>query len=152
MKKVIGVMLLVAVLLTLSVSPVFAAKGDNPANDNPNNLYLYEKDANWNIVWDGASGKMSTNKAGDVTFNGKRLEPGLEYSLIVYTDPWPGTPITIIGTATANEDGKVQIKGALGAVTDVKIWLVLDADVTSGGMIAWNPGEYLFEHNLFTSK
>lgn len=151
MRKLIGVTLLVVLLLTLGVSPVFAAKGDNPANDNPNNLYLYEKNpVTWDIVWGGAWGKMSWNAAGDVTFNGHGLESGVSYSLIVYNDPWPGAPITIIGTATANRGGNVNIAGALGAGNYAKIWLVLTSDVTPSGMIGWHPGEYLFEHNAIS--
>ena len=43
-----------AVVLGSIAIPALAAPGgkDSPANDNPNNLYLYQKDASWNIVWD----------------------------------------------------------------------------------------------------
>ncbi|HEY94522.1 MAG TPA: hypothetical protein G4O15_06240 [Dehalococcoidia bacterium] len=150
MKKITISLLLALTVIAITAVPVSAAKGDNPANDKPNNLYLYEKDSNWDIVWDGAWGKLTTNKAGNVKFNGKRIEPGCEYALIVYTDPWPGDPITIIGTDVANKGGNVNIKGELGPVTGVKIWLVPADDVTETGMTAWNPAEYLFEHNLFT--
>lgn len=151
MKKVILFTTVVALLVSLVVVPIaMAKKGDTPANDNPNNLYLYEKGADWNIVWDGASGKMSWNTAGDVTFNGHGLEPGVSYSLIVYTDPWPGTPITIIGAAAANRGGNVNIAGSLGAGDYAKIWLVLTSDLGVDKMTGWNPGEYLFEHNPIT--
>ena len=150
MKKIILCVVMALVLVSLIAVPAFAAKGDNPANDNPNNLYLYEKDANWDIVWDGASGKMSWNQKGAVTFNGHKLESGVSYSLIVYTDPWPGDPITIIGTATANKGGNVNIKGSLDAGDYPQIWLVLADDVTESGMTGWNPSEYLFEHNAIT--
>ena len=152
MKKLLVLTIAVVLLAGLVGAPVLAAKGDNPANDKAGKLYLYEKDANWDIVWDGASGKMSWNQKGAVTFNGHKLESGVSYSLIVYTDPWPGDPITIIGTATANKGGNVNIKGSLDAGDYPQIWLVLADDVTESGMTGWNPGEYLFEHNLFTSK
>ena len=75
---------------------------DNPANDNPNNLYLYEKDSNWGIVWGGAWGKLNFRLSGtgaETTlrgvFNGHGLVPGEDYTLVEY-DGWPN--VTIIGS------------------------------------------------------
>jgi len=127
-------------------------------------LYLYEKDPDtWEIVEDGAWGKMKYNLAGstfDFVFNGHGLEPGYEYTLIYYLDPWPGNGLICLGDGTANGDGNVHIMdsvdtGDLPASGDeddgAKIWLVLSNDVDCGvKMIGWNPTEYLFEHNLIT--
>ncbi len=154
MKRVIGIVLLVAVLLTLGVSPVFAAKGDNPANDNPNNLYLYQKDANWDIVWGGAWGKYNYSLSGTTIkgpFNGHGLVPGTGYTLVEYNG-WPG--VTVIGSGVADVDGNVHIAGTAnlgpgGETTGkYKIWLVLSSDVSGGSLISWNQSAYLFEHNL----
>jgi len=153
-KKLVAVVLAVVVVLTLGVMPVFAAKGDNPANDNPNNLYLYEKDANWDIVWDGAWGKMSYELSGETirfVFNGHGLEANTEYTLISYTDPWPGSPVCL-ASGTSNRGGNIHLAGSadLGKSEGIKIWLVLSSDVDCDipAMTGWHPSEYLFEHNL----
>jgi len=134
---------------------------------NSNNAFveLWEKDSTnpeWPVVIDGAWGKLKYSLTGD-TFefhlNGHGLEPGFEYALIYYPDPWPGTGLIVFGTDTADEEGNVHIKGSVELValpieTDendgTKIWLVLLSDVGEGetGMIAWAPAEYLFEYDL----
>ena len=154
--------LVVAVLCSLVVTPVFAAKGDTPANDNPNNLYLYEKDANWGIVEDGAWGiyDYSLSRGGKATrvsgiFYGYGLEDGTSYSLIYYPEvapnPWVEGEyeVAVIGNGVA-EDGKVEITGSatigfpdeqpeigdyVGQTGD-KIWLVLSDDLEDGVMTA----------------
>jgi hypothetical protein len=153
-RKLVILVVVGVLLLTLGVSPVFAAKGDNPANDNPNNLYLYEKDANWDIVWDGTWGKMSFKLADsniNFVFNGHGLEKNTEYTLISYNDPWPGSPVCL-ASGTSNRGGNINLKGSadLGKSSDIKIWLVLSSDVDcdTPAMTGWNPTEYLFEHNL----
>ena len=148
MKKLVFVALAVVLVLTLGTSAVLAkGQSDTPANDNPNNLYLYEKDADWNIVWDGAWGKMTWNTAGDVKFNGHGLVAGTDYTLVIYNG-WPS--VTVIGSGIANKGGNVNIKGAVSGLEDAKIWLVLSDDLTDDAFNAWNPSEYLFEHNLVT--
>jgi len=128
-------------------------------------LYLFEKDpSTWEIVEDGAWGKMKYNLAGsefEFVFNGHGLEPGYEYTLVYYPDPWPGNGLICLGDDTANDDGNVHIMGSvdtgdLPASDDendgAKIWLVLSSDVDCENqyMIGWHPTEYLFEHNLIT--
>ena len=153
MKKVILFMTVVALLVSLVAIPIaMAKKGDTPANDKPNTLYLYEKDANWDIVWDGAWGKMSfklEDTTIDCVFNGHGLEKNTDYTLISYNDPWPGSPVSI-ASGTSNGGGNINLAGSadLGKDTDIKIWLVLTSDLGVGGMTGWNPSEYLFEHNL----
>lgn len=135
------------------------AQGNVPngpsGNSSVGHLYLFEKDPEtWMIVEGGAWGKMRyrvRNGEFDYVFNGHELEPGCEYTLIRYIDPWPSVGVECYGCAMADEDGNVHISGAApwGDYTNVKIWLVLSADVDCGNqMIGWNPVEYLFEYNL----
>jgi len=146
------ILISIIILAILAVPTVALAKSDNAANDNPSTgLWLYEKDAEWNIVDDGAWGHMQfTGKDGTkFVFNGKGLDAWVEYSLIIYSDPWPGSPVCL-GSAVANQGGNVQIKGDATLIcSGDKIWLVPSSDVDCGvGMTAWNPGNYLFEHTL----
>jgi len=154
MKKLMAIALAIVMVLSLGTSAVLAAKGDTPANDNPNNLYLYEKDAGWNIVWDGAWGKMNfklVDSTIDFVFNGHRLEKNTKYTLISYTDPWPGSPVCL-ASGTSNGGGNINLAGSvdLGKSEEIKIWLVLSSDVDcdTPAMTGWNPSDYLFEHNL----
>ncbi len=160
------ILALVAVtLLAIIVVPVIG-KGPNgqAGKSNTAHLYLYEKDpSNWQIVEDGAWGKMKYNLSGsmfDFVFNGHQLTPGQSYTLIYYPDPWPGQGLICLGTKLANEDGNVNIKAAVDTgdlpadfdenTTGAKIWLVLTDDVNCGEakMTGWNPTAYLFENNL----
>ncbi len=174
MKRFLVVATVLAVLagLALGATAALAAKGDNPANDNPNNLYLYQKGASWDIVWDGAWGKLNFSLSGDPTnvtgvFNGHGLVAGTDYSLIYYPEvaPWPA-PVVVIGKGTADVYGNVHITGTatiglpddqptvgdyIGQTGD-KIWLVLSSDINDISKLAgWNPSEYLFEHNLINT-
>ena len=132
-------------------------------------LCLYEKTPGplttpptpWEIVEDGAWGKMKYNLSGstfDFVFNGHGLEAGGDYTLIYYPDPWPGNGLICLGEGTANPEGDVHIAssvdtGDLPIDTDendgAKIWLVLSDDVDCGNkMIGWSPTEYLFEGDV----
>jgi len=82
-----------AIMLGSMAIPALAAPGgkDSPANDNPQNLYLYQKNTNWNIVWDGAWGKYNFKLSGEEisgVFNGHGLVPGTDYTLVEYNG-WP---------------------------------------------------------------
>ena len=152
MKKVILFTTVVALLVSLVAVPIAMAKKDTPANDNPKTLYLYEKDAEYNIVWGGAWGNMRyklDDTTIDCVFNGHGLEKNTDYTLISYTDPWPGSPVSI-ASGTSNGGGNINLKGSadLEKETGIKIWLVLTSDLGVDGMTGWNPSEYLFEHNL----
>jgi hypothetical protein len=171
---------LVAVFLMTSFASAKNPKGHSgPAGkSNVAHLYLYEKsDINWQILPNGAWGKMKYRMSGpffNFVFNGKKLTPGEEYTLIYYPDPWPGNGLICLGTGVANGGGNVHIKEATFIDTDLpaegdlnnpiteghaeclanstcidgaKIWLVLSSDVDCTGrtMIGWNPAEYLFE-------
>jgi hypothetical protein len=126
------------------------------------NFDLPVEEGGWAIDTEGAWGKLKyglTGSSFNFHFNGHGLEPGLSYSLVYYPDPWPGTGLIVFGTAIANEDGNILIKGsaeidALPAEGDAnegaKIWLVLSTDVGEGQMADWTPAEYLFEYDLVT--
>ena len=156
MKRIAILVLAVAIML-LTAIPVVAAPSDkeSPANDNPNNLYLYEKDLDpdWNVVWDGAWGKYNYKLRGEVIsgpFNGHGLVAGEDYTLVEY-EGWPN--VTVIGSCTADEDGNVHIAGSADLGSDggeggYKIWLVLSDDLDGDSFTAWNPSSYLFEHNV----
>ena len=181
-KKLLTSVVCCLVVLFLMASFVSAKNPKGPSGpagkSNVGRLYLYEKsEADWSIVEDGAWGKMKYRLSGTAfrfVFNGKKLIPGEEYTLIYYPDPWPGTGLICLGTGTANEGGNVHIKEAAPIVTDLptaedlnnpenpshdtcdtdstcidgaKIWLVLSSDVDCEDqeMIGWNPAEYLFE-------
>jgi hypothetical protein len=176
-KKLILIAIGLAVLLsTLLGSTVMAAPAgkDIPANENPNNLYLYPKvyaDApEWTTLWEAeAWGKYNFKLDGQIisgVFNGHGLTPGEDYTLLSYNDPWASSPqFVIIGNGTVNDDGNIHIniKEPVDLGEDVaspiydwsgpgdgyKIWLVLteDIDPDTSAFIAWNPDSYLFENN-----
>ena len=167
---------LVCFMLVATTAVVMAGK-DQPGKtgqagkSNIAHLSLVEKDpTSWEIVEDGAWGKMTYTFSGpsfDFVFNGHSLEPGSEYTLIYYPDPWPGTGLICLGSGVVDEEGNVHIAasvdtGDLPFETDAnypdgaKIWLVLSGDVYCNDdndetkMIGWNPTEYLFEYDLIT--
>ena len=166
MKKALT--LLVCLLLVATTAVVMAGKTAPAGKSNIGQLYLFEKDpTTWEIVEDGAWGKMQYNLEGstfDFVFNGHGLEPSSEYTLIYYPDPWPGTGLLCLGSGTANNGGNVHIAasvdtGDLPFETEdnypdgAKIWLVLSADVDCENQVfnnVWNPTEYLFEYDLIT--
>lgn len=164
MKKTVLSIVLALTLISLLAAPVLAAgKTGQSGKSNIGHLYLYEKDAAWEIVEDGAWGKMKYNLSGssfDFVFNGHELEAGYDYSLIYYADPWPGTGGTLLANGITNDEGDLHLASSLTDFgnlpieddenTGAKIWLVLSADydATNGEMIGWTPAEYLFEYDL----
>ena len=163
MKKALA--LLVCLMLVATTAVVMAGKNGPAGKSNIAHLYLYEKNnTDWTIVEDGAWGKMKYNLAGpefDFVFNGHGLEPGCNYTLMYYPDPWPGTGLICLGEGTANDEGDVHIMGSVDTgdlpIADdqnagAKIWLVLstDVDCENAVMIGWHGTEYLFEYNLIT--
>ena len=173
-KKVVTLMLIIALVGLASAGMAIGknlTKGkipNGPAGRSPiAHLYLYEKDPEtWEIVEDGAWGKMKYNQYGpdfNFVFNGHQLEAGYDYTLIYYPDPWPGEGLVCIGEGTADIDGNVHIQGSVDtgdmpSMDDenfgagAKIWLVLSSDVDciAANMIGWNPIEYLFEYDLIS--
>ena len=156
--------LILVATIFLAIASLFAAQGvvaapggkDNPANDNLQSLYLYEKEnftTTWDIVWDGAWGKYNYKLSGTSIsgpFNGHGLVSGTGYTLVEYNG-WPS--VTVIGSGVADALGDVSITGTAdvgpgGETTGAyKIWLVLSSNVSGGDLTAWNPSAWLFEHN-----
>ena len=166
MKKLIGLIVFIA-LVSFLTGPVFAKGKNGPAGkSNKGHLYLYEKDSTtWEIVEGGAWGKMHYNLSGptfEFVFNGHMLPIGVEYTLIYYPDPWPGTGLICLGDGTVNDEGNIHIKedvdtGNLPIEDDenenAKIWLVQSVDVDCDGdteMIGWAPSAYLFEYDTIS--
>ena len=170
MKKLLMIAIVVAVLASLIATPVLAkGKDGQSGKSNVGHLYLYEKDSNWDIVPDGAWGKMKYNLSGptfDFVFNGHGLEAGSDYTLIYYPDkegnPWPRTGIRCLASGTANEYGDIHLANSVELNSDLpmaddintsaKIWLVESSAVncSTNTMSGWNPTEYLFENDLIT--
>jgi hypothetical protein len=171
----VAVLITAIALIALALAGVASAKNasrgrvaNGPAGKSHiSHLYFNEKDPEtWEIVEGGAWGKMKYNHEGTAlsfVFNGHGLEPDMEYTLIYYPDPWPGTGLICLGDGMADIDGNVHIQNTvytddLPTMDDenypdgAKIWLVLAADVDCmmEEMIGWNPVEYLFEYDLIT--
>lgn len=163
MKKVILLVVTCAVLISLVTGSTVMAAGKSNAQ-----LYLYEKDpSTWEIVEDGARGKLRYNLCGaefEYGFNGHGLEANTNYSLIYYPEPqttWPWG-VTVIDGGMTNNGGNINLAGSVDLGMDLtgpadpynpeggaKIWLVLTADINASSQLAgWNPAEYLFENNL----
>lgn len=100
----------------------------------------------------------------DYDFNASGLQPGIEYSLIYYADPWPGngpsgTGGALLGTETTDGSGNITMSDSVelnmnlpGSDDDnhpdgAKVWLVPSSDYNEGTneLTAWNPDTYLFE-------
>ena len=170
MKKYLVFALAVLVIGALVTGVLAAGKTGGAGKSNIAHLYLYEKDPDtWDIVPGGAWGKMKYNLSGptfDYVFNGHRLEPNTDYSLIYYIEPqttWP-TPVEVIDSGTSNGGGNIHLGGshdfghdleivyrALGHNSS-KIWLVLTGDLSADQtqLVGWNPTEYLFEYDLIS--
>lgn len=171
------VIVLVAVLLlAVTVAPTAVFAADNGANDKYEAgksgnafLYLYEKDADYEFVWDGAWGKLKYTQAAptfDFVFNGHGLTVGEEYTLIYFPDyegnPWPREGIVCLASGKANDGGNIHLRSSVDLGSNLpmagdinegaKIWLVLSADIDCENctMSGWNNTEYLFEHHLIT--
>jgi len=172
-KKFVGIFLAaILVMSVVALGAVAVAKPDKVPNgpagkSNVAHLYLFEKDpTTWEIVEEGAWGKMKYNLAGpefEFVLNGHGLEPNTDYSLIYYANDWPGNnPGALIASGTSNEGGNIHLAGSPDLGIDLpdsadanypdgaKIWLVLseDYDGTYTKMTDWNPTEYLFEYDL----
>lgn len=134
-------------------------------------LPLYEKDARWTVVAEGAHGLLRYDYQG-FTFEASGLNPDTDYSLIYAPDPWPqgiGTSQadgsangnTVLASGTSDGGGNIALAGSYDFSTlpnpndanypgGAKIWLVLSADHDGEQMTAWHQPEYLYEGYLFT--
>jgi len=163
-KSILYIIAAMTVLLALAVAPVAAAPGGGAQV-----VKLIEKtpvaEGPYIPVLNGAFGSImyQTDK---FVFDGHRLDPGVDYTLINYVEPW-GTPVVILGAGKATAQGNLQIKGGAVALTKseyptptsdeysgwgAKIWLVPTSDLTTVLDVttfnAWTPDTYLFERSL----
>lgn len=160
MKRFLMVLAVVSLVVAVSVAPVLAKGPNGPSGKSSvGHLYLFEKDASWEVIDEGAWGKLNYKCGEDgfsFVFNGHGLEPAAEYELMNYVDPWPGTGSLLLASGVVDEEGDIHLTGSvpcLGVAEDLdgaKIWLVLadDFDEDEGAMTGWNPTEYLFEDAL----
>ena len=168
MRKVLFVLVVAALVLALPTA-VLAAKPDKglkglkgqAGESNVAFVELWEKDPSngWEIIEDGAWGKLEYNLSGDefeYVFNGHGLEANTDYSLIYYPEPqttWPW-PVTVIDSGTTNRGGNINLVGSVDLgmdLDDAKIWLVLTADINAASELeGWNPSECLFEYDLIS--
>ena len=114
------------------------------------------------IYGDNIDGKL-TYKVKDSKFNftfvGNGLVSGTQYSLIRYSDPWPGNNLIAgqyvgeLGNAIADGTNMVTISGDTelnASMLNAKLWLVKSSDYNAAtkSMVGWNPASYLFETGL----
>ena len=92
MKKILSTLFVVSILVVSLSVFVMAVKPNGPSAANGlshpgkvSQLYLYEKDVDWNAIEGGAWGKLKFDSDSFV-FNGHGLESGMDYSLIYYPD------------------------------------------------------------------
>lgn len=135
-------------------------------SDAASTLLLVKKNpADWSIV-DGSSGGLLYYNASGPEFTYLLSARGLAictpYSLIYYTDPWPGAGGHLIASGSPDASGNLFLIGEVDLGHNIpidtdpnypeggKVWLVLsvDYDAVSGQLTAWNPNNYLFEYNL----
>ena len=117
-----------------------------------NKLFLDNKDeTDWYFIVDHIWGVLDwTDGANQADLFATGLQD-VEYSLITYEEPWPGT-CTLLASGTAT-DGNLTITdfdmSAISPYTG-KIWLVLSSDYSVDHMISWHADDYLFESNIAT--
>jgi hypothetical protein len=157
-KSILYIFAAMTVLLALAVAPVAAA-------GHAQVVKLIEKtpvaEGPYIPILNGAFGSIMYQDDKFV-FDGHKLDPGVDYTLISYSEPW-GTEIVILGTGKSTAQGNLLIKGgAVGLVynsyptptsneysgTGAKIWLVPSSDLAGTFFNAWNPQNYLFETSL----
>jgi len=145
MRKIINlliVLLVLGVFVTGCTTPEVDLSRKGPSRpagkSNIGHLYLYEKtDPNpdepgeWEIVPDGAWGKMKYNLSGaefDFVFNGHSLVAGESYTLIYYPDPWPGEGLICLGSGVVNDEGDIHIADSVDTEGDLPIAGDINAD------------------------
>ena len=72
-------------------------------------------DGPWPIMFQNRRwGQMHYNLVGDIfkfSFQGKKLLPDTDYTLIYYPDPWPGNNLIRLSEGRSNEAGNLQLHG-----------------------------------------
>ena len=122
--------------------------------------YLHKKDPRtWSYDLNGPWGKLSWSTSegkAQFIFDGHRLRPEFEYTLIYYADPVPGDGSICIGKAKSDRHGNLHITGSIvGPLprpydrnfgTGAKIWLVNTSDFNcqQQKFIQGDPENYLY--------
>lgn len=160
-------------LLTTFITPADPSGASVTIYQAPDKVTLQMNNKNpidWvEIDGDGIEGTLiftPVDTTFDYALTATGLVPSTDYSLIYYADPWAGNhPGAFIATITTDANGNIStITGSINLNTNIpsapdenyeshqggKIWLVTaaDYDPLTNSMIAWNPSNYLFEHNL----
>jgi len=176
------VLLVVIMLVVLASATAMAGQGGNKKGiieTQAGTLFLFQKcdallaeqdpeaydalgcptaEGPWPILPTKRWGQMKYNLLGDkfrFSFEGKKLVPNTDYTLIYYPDPWPGENLICLGSRTSNDAGNLQINGSVDIPTGLpvpedenyspkspsgavgaKIWLVRAADVDCVGIPA----------------
>lgn len=97
----------------------------------------------WPIMFQNRRwGQMQYNLVGDTfrfSFQGKRLAPDTDYTLIYYPDPWPGSNLICLGEGSSNQNGNLQIHGEKTIETGLPA--PYDANYYAGGIGNEEAGE-----------
>lgn len=167
MRKKLFAIGLVVFLIAMTAIPAIAQDGEPKApprtrvhgKSNVGHLLLVKKTQDpWNPIWPEAFGVLKYNRWGpefEYHFNGHKLQPDTDYSLIYYPEPqttWPW-PVTVIDSGMSDLDGNIHLKDSFNFnmdLNDDKIWLVLSGDIVEGSLSGWNPDAYLFEYDLIS--
>ncbi|MFH1510149.1 MAG: hypothetical protein ABIF10_00530 [Candidatus Woesearchaeota archaeon] len=110
----------------------------------------------WSVI--SKKGTLMANSGLQLAAMIHGMKPNTDYTLIyygnaAYNDLWPY--VTCIASAKTNLFGGAALMGLfnyrqfLFDGVGQKFWVVTSADINckAGSMIAWNPNDYLFEHD-----
>ncbi len=143
----------VAVIGVLSYEKIFGI-GSKLLNNYPANaakfslVKLHQKDADWNVIKDGAYGEFRYNH-DFFLFNATKLMTSTDYTLIRFDGTLPGI-VQCLARSKSDKKGSIYLNGPF-LNGGPKIWLVLtrDVDCKRGmNLYSWYPYAYLFENNL----
>ena len=150
-----------AIMLVLGFALIFGVVSAAPGGGAQVVKLVAKEPVTWTQINPGTFGSLmyQTDK---FVFNGHGLTPKTDYTLINFIDPW-GTGYTTLGNAITDKNGNILIKGEATTltkyiyasdadgdyqdITGAKIWLVPTTDLF-GGVLAWDPGNFLFETSL----
>lgn len=158
MKKI--AIFMVFVMLTVFVSSAMARHNADEQKRHQchvpmiGKLFLFQKcDENgcpeegngpWPILQTGRWGQIQYNLLGNkfrFSFEGKKLVPDTDYTLIYYPDPWPGNNLICLGTAKSNRAGNLQIRGEKEILVDDGSGVLVNSGLPASYDANFNPAE-----------